>query len=279
MAMRNAGWALVSLASLLSFGATALDASRGECSRATLKGSYGFLEQGTLLPLPGERSSALPYANVGIAIFDGAGHLSGTYTASFGGMVVSGTVTGTYTVNPDCTYSDQFIPSPLTDVHHHAGTVTGEGMSQGADYIYADAGLVARGIANKTPVGRCSLETFKGTYAAAGEGTDVSSPIPGFPIAPPFPLAHVATLTADGSGHVAGQGVENVAGVAFPATFTATYTVSADCTVSLEIEDTAGGITLTIPEVGTITGEGQFQELRSIISAPGVVFADSFKRR
>ncbi len=43
------------------------------------------------------------------------------------------------------------------------------------------------------------------------------------------------------------------------------------------IADTAMGSTVPIPEVGVITGEGQFQELRSIVSAPGLVFADTYK--
>ena len=94
---------------------------------------------------------------------------------------------------------------------------------------------------------------------------------------PPFPMAHVATITADGRGHFSGEGTENVDGVSFPDTLTGTYTVSPECAVSLVIADTVMGQTINGIQVGVITGEGQSQELRSIIGVPGFVFAYSYK--
>jgi len=275
---------LVLVALLLFVGVTSINASPGQCSLATLKGSYGFLEQGTLLqavsglPLP----PPLPYANVGIAILDGAGHASGTYTGSFGGVIVSGPFSGTYTVSPDCTYSLVFTPSPFPETLHHFGTISGDGMVQEIHYIYTDPNLNASGLGKKTPNGQCSAETFKGSYTVSGQGTDVFAPLPG--LSPPFPMAHVAIITADGKGHIFGAGTEHPGGISFPDTVTGTYTVSPDCNVSVMIADTGGGSTVNIPEVGVITGQGQSQELRSIIAviapAPvpiGLVFADTIK--
>ena len=143
------------LAALLIFlGATNINAAPGLCSTATPKGSFGFLEQGTLLhsvpgiPLP----PPVPYANVGIVTLDGAGHVSGTYTASFGGAIVPGTISGSYTVNPDCTYSLQFTPAPFPEVLHHAGTISGNGMTQEDHYVYTDATLVASGVGKKNTI-------------------------------------------------------------------------------------------------------------------------------
>src|SRR5271167_930653 len=66
-----------------------------ECSNATLHGSYGFTATGTVAGIG-------PVAEVGRATFDGKGNSTRTGTRSDG---TTETVTGTYTVNPDCTGS------------------------------------------------------------------------------------------------------------------------------------------------------------------------------
>ena len=44
-----------------------------------------------------------PVAALGVLTFDGAGNLTGFDTVSFNGAIYERTITGTYTVNPDCT--------------------------------------------------------------------------------------------------------------------------------------------------------------------------------
>jgi hypothetical protein len=247
----------------------------GRCSLATLKGGYGVLEQGTVVgQLPGFPPPPFPVAISANPTYDGAGNFSGTFAASFGGAIVPGTFTGTYTVNPDCTYSDEFAPLP-DFVVHHAGTITGEGIFRQIDYIYTDAGVVIFGTAKKTLPWGCSLRTLEGTYEVFGQGTDTSYPIPGFP-SPPFPGAHVGTFTADGAGHFSGKNVEKVDVVYAPTTYTATYTVNPDCTVSATITDSMG---LVIHETGTITGWGESQEVHTIFTDPGWVFVDTAKKQ
>ena len=73
------------------------------CSLATLKGDYGFAVTGT-------RPSGPPPAPleqmVGVVLrtFDGLGHLTGTENihGSISGLVPDRQVTGTYSVNEDC---------------------------------------------------------------------------------------------------------------------------------------------------------------------------------
>ena len=140
MVMGKARWSIVVVAVLLSLGATIVKA--GDCSVASVKGSFGFVEQGTALqPTP------RLYANSGIVTLDGTGLLLGKFTLNVGGVSASGTLTGTYTVDPDCTYSLQFTTS-LGAVLHQVGTFTGEGIFQEAHYIYTD-NLVVTGTAKK----------------------------------------------------------------------------------------------------------------------------------
>ena len=119
----------------------------GNCSLATLKGTYGILEQGTILEDFGF-GIPVPYQAViaGLANYDGAGNLTVNYTASFGGLVFPGTATGTYVVNPDCTYSDVI---PATDSHRQ-GTITGEGMSKEIHTMFTDSWVVGCGTRKKT---------------------------------------------------------------------------------------------------------------------------------
>ena len=72
------------------------------CSNASVKGSYGFLFNGTILGGP----FAGPATIVGIAKFDGAGNWTRTEIANVNGQPLpSETVTATYSINEDCTGS------------------------------------------------------------------------------------------------------------------------------------------------------------------------------
>jgi hypothetical protein len=76
----------------------ALARGTSTCTPAALKATFG--SQGG-----GFNSSLVPYAVAGQTKLDGLGHISGSQTESSGGVIFSGLVTGTYTVNPDCTGS------------------------------------------------------------------------------------------------------------------------------------------------------------------------------
>jgi hypothetical protein len=267
---------LVGLLSPLLIGLTTANASQGHCGQATLSGKYGALEQGTVLMDIGVGvTPPFPVALSAIASFDGAGDVSGTFWASFGGVPVSGSFTGTYTVHPDCTYSDTITPEGMSPAHR-VGTITGEGKDQELQMIYTDAWLAAYGTVRKTPVGGCSARTLNGTYEVFGQGMDMSYaiPIPGFP-APPFPAAHVGTLTADGAGHFSGSDVEKVDVAAMPTAFTAEYSITPDCAYTVTITNDSG---LVVHEAGTITGWDESQQVRKIMTDPGWVFADTARK-
>ena len=77
------------------------------CSAATLNGRYGLTFSGfsTTGALPAPVSTSIPVAGGGLVTFDGNGNLSASETVNFGGLILPVNVTGTYTVNPDCTGS------------------------------------------------------------------------------------------------------------------------------------------------------------------------------
>jgi hypothetical protein len=89
------------------------------CSNATLNGSFGYSSTGTLLKSYVLPPFAGPFAEVGIQTFDASsGTTSATATLSSNGNIVSVTVTGTYTVNPDCTGTLTLLISPFGAIVH-----------------------------------------------------------------------------------------------------------------------------------------------------------------
>src|ERR1035441_5502459 len=88
---------------LLSVAALCLSlapaAQRGQkCSTAKAAGKWEFSLEGTLfVPNP------VPGAAVGIASIDAAGNATGTEARNVGGGFANETVTGSWTVNSDCT--------------------------------------------------------------------------------------------------------------------------------------------------------------------------------
>jgi hypothetical protein len=110
--------AVVALAALLAPGFVnrgpmqAVQAREG-CNLETIRGSYSFTSQGMFTDpnsVPAGIGAFVPVVASGVDVFDGAGNISGRGTASVGGLIVAlNNVTGTYTMNPDCTGTFTFV--------------------------------------------------------------------------------------------------------------------------------------------------------------------------
>ena len=81
---------------LAALVALAPAAQAGSCSLQGVAGRYGYTITGTIPTLGA-------VAGVGHVTLDSAGNLSGAQTSSFNGAIVPETLSGTYTVNADCT--------------------------------------------------------------------------------------------------------------------------------------------------------------------------------
>jgi len=89
--------AVIALA--LGMSATAKADDKG-CSNATLRGTYAYTSTGSITTPP---DLAGPIAEVGTQTFDGKGATTASATLSSNGTILQLAITGTYTVNPDCT--------------------------------------------------------------------------------------------------------------------------------------------------------------------------------
>jgi hypothetical protein len=77
------------------------------CSLARAAGKYAFSDSGTVIGVG-------PRAADAILTLDAAGNFSGPVTASLNGSVSRSTLSGTYTVNPDCTGAANFSEFDLS---------------------------------------------------------------------------------------------------------------------------------------------------------------------
>jgi hypothetical protein len=76
------------------------DTSRAKCSKATLKGTYLFAQNGVEIKGNEQR----PFALAGYDVFDGNGEVKGVDSGNFNGEVFRNErFTGTYTVKANCT--------------------------------------------------------------------------------------------------------------------------------------------------------------------------------
>ena len=118
------------------------------CSNASLEGTFAYTVAGSVLAPP---QFAGLFASVGAQTFDGNGGTTATATVSLSGNILKVTITGTYTVNPDCTgsmtlnISSQNPPVSLTN---HAFFVIEDSLA-GFRAIQTDQGVVVSGTARR----------------------------------------------------------------------------------------------------------------------------------
>ena len=116
-------------------------AQAGGCSNATLQGSFGYTSVGNLLdPNVYPPPFAGPFAEVGRQTFDGRGNTAAAGNVSANGNPQAVTITGWYTVNPDCTGTMTLYVLPFQS-YGHAYFVIDEGGAE-IRLIFTDPGLV-----------------------------------------------------------------------------------------------------------------------------------------
>lgn len=135
--------------SLVVLGAASNAQAQPSCSNASLSGSFGYTNTGTILAGP----DAGPFGGVGRQTFDGKGNTQATATVSVNGNVLHVTIKGTYVVNADCSGSMilTITAGPETFTNHADFVVVGGGTAFRA--INADPGSVITTVGKKQFLG------------------------------------------------------------------------------------------------------------------------------
>src|SRR6266568_30395 len=105
-----------------------------QCTGAGVAGEYGYTYTGTIF-LP--TGAAVPAASVGRFTLDAAGNFVGSQSRSVGGGIGHETITGTLTVNPDCTGPGTF------KIFNESGVLV---RTATQDFAYVDNEREIRGI-------------------------------------------------------------------------------------------------------------------------------------
>ena len=247
-------------------------APAGACSDATLNGTYASLASGwTLLAADG---SALPVPSprsaVALFTYDGAGGLTGSISSNAGGTVGHSTVTGTYTVNADCS-------GTLTQTNA-SGASTKQQLvitGGGSEFYELDATTDHVSSAERVllPSGPCSNASLSGKYSYWTNGSALQA-ADGTPLPSPLPQMFIGTVNADGAGHTTATATVNTGGTVTQELRTATYSIKADCTATFTVN--SPGLPDTHRE-GVVTGGGTGMYL--IGTDPGAVFTQELEQQ
>jgi len=212
------------------------------CTNSSLYGTSFILLNGTILA----GNSIVPAVSLSREAYDGKGGVSGTYVSSVNGAAGNGALSGTYTMNSDCsgTESDNLTPqsgAPFSSVvafqlvdGGNAGlsTLTGNGtVAFGQAYRAAAAGAT-----------KCSNGLLAGTYSVDSLGTSNA-----------FPISRIGQFTLDIGGALAFAGTTNVDPIGTQAfNGNGGYTVQSDCTGTMTLPR-GNGISDTL-DFGVIEG-------------------------
>ena len=135
----------IAVATTLAVGvATPARAGGQQCSDATLTGTFAYTSTG-FITFP--QDLAGPFASVGTQTFDGNGATTATAWVSQNGNILPVAITGTYTVNPDCTGTFTGEIAPVGITAHVFFAIRENGAEFQA--IQTDPGVVVTGIARR----------------------------------------------------------------------------------------------------------------------------------
>ena len=209
-----------------------------ECSLYTLRGTWAYQGQGTvMMNVPGSPSPVpAPYAGVGIMKIDFQGRYTAHVTDSIGGQVQDIDFAGSIQVNPDCTATDTYPPGSLQGADRLV--IVGNGTEMYAMPTISPMGPTA-GMAHFRRLSwgeppQCTSDMVRGYYAGPRQGTQMM-PVPGQsqPTAVPFSAIHTATFQYGGTGTAASAASlgGTIVDFEFPRISIA---VNADCTATMK---------------------------------------------
>jgi len=209
--MHRLGACLLATCSLISWacgGNSPTSPSLGSCATSALRGAYGSQRNGQTGP-----GSLL--TSVGIATFDGAGHIVEEQSVSTNGSFSSVTNQGGgYTIGQDCSGTETDEPG---------NSIANLVMVQGGDEVLGISVVPGSNVAVhfERIEGSCSNATLNGVYGFQRNGQ----------VGPGAPLLALGTITFDGNGNSTAQQTTDRSGTIGPAnSLVGTYAIRADCT-------------------------------------------------
>jgi hypothetical protein len=202
----------------------------GTCTKSTLNGTFFYLLGGTVV----SQGVGYAYAELGKLIADGNGNVSGHSESSLGGSLTSYTLTGTYTVQENCSAAmalsvDGQAAVPVTIQITNGGLAAVLALSNSSEVV---AGRAYRQTAQAGSI-HCGNGSLSGAHGHLLEGVTYSS---GSAIL----FSETGSVVSDGAGNLTSVNVVNLGGTIadFPAT--GSYSIASDCSGTAQINDQFG---------------------------------------
>lgn len=235
------------------------------CSDATLQGSYGFTAQGSTRPgSPVPPLLQGPFASLGTAVYDGRGGVVLTASATFNGLTQAlPPVSGTYQVNPDCTFT-----STLANGATFFASIADGGRE--LFVLQTTPGVVASGSATLRTGNEqsCRNALTRGTYAFISQGTGAPPTVP-----PPAagPLQGVGTVAFADDGTFQLTAVRSANGIVDPQPLrlTGSFAFTTGCNFAMAFD-------VGFRFIGTVVDGGD--EALFLETDPGTTFVVRAKR-
>jgi hypothetical protein len=255
--------------------------AQAQCNSSSLDGTYFYLLAGTVKS-PTSSTATLSYEELAELIFNGNGLITGSTTTSTAGVIATLSVTGTYSIQANCSGTVALTTSAQTEqlsvqLINGGGialaSVTASPLGEiGNGRIYRAANATGSQCGNGSAQGAYGLLLAGGTYVGTAR-TDYEN---------------VAQVAFDGNGNVTVAGeVTTPSAVGTPWTGTGTYSIAANCTGTVQVTTGAGvqnfllakinGGTLLLEENDAntaVSGSAEPQALQDIL--PQLAFGDGW---
>jgi hypothetical protein len=222
---------LITLGMMLMFGFFFSQQAQAQCTNTNLNGELFYTLSGTIK----SGTSNVSYQEQGKVTADGNGGLSGTTTTSTAGVLATLPVSGSYSIQANCsgtaTLTTSANAAQLTLQLVNGGALTLAMVSSSASGEIADGRFFRA--ANATGI-QCGNGTLAGTYGVLiSGGTYVGTVRTAY--------ESDGQLVFDGNGGLTSAGVLTTGTTpGSPVTGTGTYSISSDCSGTAQIVSSAG---------------------------------------
>ena len=178
-------------------------------------------------------------------------------TASFNGILIPQDFTGTYTINPDCTFSTLVnLPEPINLPVTFIGILS-DGGNEIRDLFVNPPGVLVYGAGRKQNLAECTNRQLSGSYQFELSGSILQTASN-----TRIQFSALGKIDADGSGNLVGTLGSNYAGLSTQEEISGTYTVQSNCIFELKYytsgEDTGPGNGVTLKGVLIDKGAGAY---------------------
>jgi len=237
--------------------AVALPAQVPALTNASLKGSFSFLTS-----LETANPSMNQFAMVGVLTFDGAGHVTGSFTSISHDTVATGALRGTYKVNSNGSGTITFTTGSTA---HFAIALnsTAAGLAHGLQMLQIDDSkneiMSGTAVLQSTTTATYSLASLKGTFTLQYNPHTADQSL--------AEDGGVAVFTFDGNGGIIGSQTTVYDGTVFTGPSSFTYTVKSDGTgtvsptvkgpqIAFVLNTVVGGLAKGLQFLDTKTSDG-----------------------